>query len=242
MCNILAFWECRVHVLFEPDYIYFLLCYCIFFTDIIIDVFNLPFFSSFYHHLPVFSTSYAPTSFLPIDRALLQHTYSCCHVLDIQHLPPWHPPCPSTPAVRPMHISPGTTGSTTWSCQSCCTALDSRFPPGWERSFRRSAALNSVNPAHAGWNRRTLVAIVSTDTETERGETFLIAPHLCGGYREGLICVSYFYSSKMWLTLTESLFGKKDWTPKFDPASNLTVCTRRLLVSLRKSFLSRRRR
>lgn len=42
---------------------------------------------------------------------------------------------------RRMHISPGTTGNTTWSCQSCCIASDSRFPPGSERSFRRSAAL-----------------------------------------------------------------------------------------------------
>lgn len=34
------------------------------------------------------------------------------------------------PLLRHMHISPGTTGNTTWSCQSCCIASVSRFPPG----------------------------------------------------------------------------------------------------------------
>ncbi|GLD74025.1 bifunctional heparan sulfate N-deacetylase/N-sulfotransferase 4 isoform X3 [Lates japonicus] len=31
---------------------------------------------------------------------------------------------------RHVHISPGITGSITWSCQSCCTVSDSPFPPG----------------------------------------------------------------------------------------------------------------
>lgn len=82
---------------------------------------------------------------------LFSHSISLTPTSMPAHLLTYPPPSPS-PLFRHMHISPGTTGNTTWSCQSCCIASDSRFPPGLEKSFRRSAALNSVtliSPAHS---------------------------------------------------------------------------------------------
>lgn len=101
----------------------------------------------------------SPSSSMPPSSPSTTHSsssYFCFLFSRSISLPPTilsarlaHPP--TLPLSRHMHISPGTTGNTTWSCQSCCIASDSRFPPGWERSYRRSAAVNSVtltSPAH----------------------------------------------------------------------------------------------
>lgn len=101
--------------------------------------------SSPIHHL---LNTDSPILFIFVFVFSLHLSHSHIYVCSSSHL---SPPPPS-PLFRHMHISPGTTGNTTWSCQSCCIASDSRFPPGLEKSFRRSAALNSVtliSPAHS---------------------------------------------------------------------------------------------
>lgn len=133
--------------------------YSVVYYYILTSQFHLTYMLSFPIAFPLSALFTSPSSSMPPSSPSTTHlstSFSYLFFVFLLHLPPTHNSvclsCPPTlPLSRHMHISPGTTGNTTWSCQSCCIASDSHFPPGWERSYRRSAAVNSVtltSPAH----------------------------------------------------------------------------------------------